>query len=192
MKILRGFALAAAALCGAATVSAQAHDDLTRDLARRAATYRDVFDRLSSPDVSEAVLEALATREPDVFEALGDGLDVPDGLRCSWVKGAVLAWLRTPYGREEKCFLRQDLSVEEYILYRQIVRQFYKPVVHEPGSLELEVEVAGAGPAEIEVPPGPFLEALRAAGLVKCRFYITFDTSIQVPLREVLKNYCFE
>jgi hypothetical protein len=192
MKMFRCLAFAAAALSCAGAASAQPHDDLAQDLARRAATYREVFDRLSSPDVSEAVLEALATRKPDVFEALGDGLEVPDGLRCSWVKGAVLAWLRTPYGREERCFLRQDLSTEEYILYRQIVRQFYKPVVHEPGSLELTVEVVGAGPAEVEVPPGPFLEALRAAGLVNCRYYVTFDTSIQVPLRDVLNAYCFE
>lgn len=104
----------------------------------------------------------------------------------------MLAWLKTPYGREEKCFLRQDLSVEEHILYRQIVRQHYKPVVHEPGSLDLKLDVVGAGPAGIEVPPGPFLDALRAAGLVDCRYYVTFDTSIQVPLRDVLNAYCFE
>jgi hypothetical protein len=192
MKALRGFAVAVATLCCAAAVSAQPHDDLSRDLARRAETYRDVFDRLSSPDVAQAVLEALVTREPYVFEALGDGLDVPDGLRCAWVKGAVLAWLRTPHGHEEKCFLRQDLSAEESILYIQIVRQFYKPVVHEPGGLDLKLDVLGVEPAEVEVPPGPFLDALRAAGLVNCRLYVTYDTSIGVPLRQVLNNYCFE
>lgn len=74
MKAVRGIAFAVAAFCCAAAVAAQPHDDLAQDLARRAATYREVFDRLSSPDVSEAVLAALATREPYVFEALGDGL----------------------------------------------------------------------------------------------------------------------
>jgi hypothetical protein len=192
MKALRRIACAVATFCCAAAVSAQPHDDLAQDLARRAATYREVFDRLSSPDVSAAVLDALATREPYVFEALGDGLEVPEGLRCPWVKGAVLTWLRTPHGREEKCYLRDDLTLEEYILYTQIVRQYYQPVVHEAGSLDLKLETVGTGPARIEVPPGPFLEALRAAGLVACTVSFTYDTSIQVPLRDVLNAYCFE
>jgi hypothetical protein len=186
MKTIRRLVFVSATLACAAAASAQAPDELAHDLARRAATYREVFDRLSKPEVSQAVLDGLAKRDPQVFEALGDGLEVHDVLRCAWVRSSVEAWLQTPIGREEKCFLRTNLTWEESILYFGIVRQYSKPVLHD-GSLQLEVQGAG-----IEVPPGPFLEALREHGLVNCRDFTTFDTTIQTPLREVLNAYCHE
>ncbi|MET0556712.1 MAG: hypothetical protein ABW221_26975 [Vicinamibacteria bacterium] len=198
MKTLQGLALAAATFCCAAAASAQPPDDLLLDLTRRAAVYREVFDRLSSPEVSEAVLEALATRKPDVFEALGDGLDVPDELRCPWVRGAVQTWLRTPHATRKTCFLRNDLSYEEYVLYRQIRLQYYQAVVQEDASLQLTglmpmtLDPMGLGPrpTAVYLPPGPFLDALRKAGLVSCRYMFTVDTSILAPLTQVLDDYC--
>ena len=185
MKMFRCLAFAAAALSGAAAARAQQPHELANDLARQAETYREVFDRLSSPDVSHAVLEGLATHDPQVFEALGDGLDVHDALRCSWVKGAVEAWLKRPYKMVDTCTLK-DLTLEQYLVYFSIVRQFYEPMVHE-GSMELT-----ALDGKVGIPPGPFLKALQEKDLVDCKPSPVYDTSLQVPLGQVLRAYCYE
>lgn len=186
MKMFRCLAFATAALCGAAAARAQQPYELANDLAKQAATYREVFDRLASPDVSKAVLEGLANQDPQVFEALGDGLDVHDGLRCAWVKGAVEALLKRPYKVVTTCTLK-DLTRDQFTAYLAIVLRFYEPMVHE-GSMELFTTVEGA----IGIPPGPFLQALQEKGLVDCKPSPSYDTSLQVPLGEVLRTYCYE
>jgi hypothetical protein len=181
-----GILALAATLAGAATVSAQPQDELVEDLAHRARTYREVFDRLSSPDVSQEVLDGLVNQKGYIFEALGDGLELPEALRCAWIKEAVKIWLGPPIGTEEVCFLRQDLSLQERFLYLSIVRQFHKPTEH-TGSLFL-TPLGG----RTAIPPGPFLEALRAHGLVTCEPFLTYDTTLQLPVVEVMNAYCYE
>ena len=176
MKMFRCLAFAACAAGAAAGAHAQQHDDLADAFAKQAATYREVFDRLSSPDVSQAVLDGLANRDPQVFEALGDGLDVHDGLRCSWVKGAVEALLKRPYKMVETCTLK-DLTADQFAAYFAIVLRFYEPMVHE-GSMEAFTTAGGA----IGIPPGPFLQALQEKDLVDCKPSPSYDVSLQVPL----------
>jgi hypothetical protein len=186
MKTFRGLAFAVATLGGGAAAHAQQHTELAIDLARQAETYREVFDRLSSPDVSQAVLDGLATRDPQVFEALGDGLEVHDGLRCAWVKGAVEALLKRPHKMVDTCTLK-DLTPDQFATYFAIVLRFYEPMVHE-GSMEAFTAAGGA----IGIPPGPFLVALQEKDLVDCKLSPSYDTALQVPLTTVLRTYCYE
>jgi hypothetical protein len=185
-KMFRCLTLAAAALWCGTSAHAQQPDELANHLARQAETYREVFDRLSSPDVSQAVLEGLASRDPQVFEALGDGLDVHDALRCSWVKGAVETLLKRPWKMVDTCTLK-DLTPDQFATYLAIVLRFYEPMVHE-GSMEAFTAAGGA----IGIPPGPFLIALQEKDLVDCNPSPSYDTALQVPLTTVLRTYCYE
>jgi hypothetical protein len=145
--------------------------DLTEEFAREFGALADVFESWRKPEVAGAVVEAVLNRDRDAFMALLEpGLDPrdpsdPDVWAITLCYKAQL--LLEKFGRKspaptvETCHLRTDLSPDERRRYLVIALQFADTaiLVEDGGDPGLE------GPV---VPPGPFLDALRAEGLVNC------------------------
>jgi hypothetical protein len=154
--------------------------ELSNRLARNVGTVADVFARWREPEVARAVLDSVLTRDVRAFrELLGLDPDPPvrDGLPdpadppppeipefpgfCSVVFEVTEKLV--PREQAWVCRLRTDLSRDERIQFIAIAKRCGLVVDTPPGSGF--TAVGGPGPI---VPEGPCLQALAAAGLVKC------------------------
>jgi len=78
----------------------------------------------------------------------------------------------TPTGLVEECWLRDNLTQDEWASYRRIVMQHRQLA---PVAESMEVTLPGG---RALIPPGAFLEDLKANGLVSCESRMTYDTSM--------------
>jgi hypothetical protein len=154
--------------------------EVSARFARNIGTVADLFTRWREPEVARAVLDSVLTRDGRGFRELL-GLDpdppVPDPLPdpanppspeipefpgfCSVVFEVVEKLV--PTEQAWVCRLRTDLSPGERILFIAIAKRCGYVVDTPPGSGF--TVIGGPGPI---VPEGPCLQALVAAGLVKC------------------------
>ena len=165
------------------------------ELAGEAGALADVLENWRRPEVARAVVESLLDNDRDRFSELLqfkiDGPGDPDERRryICYKLLLLVEKLGQPKflpGATETCYLRTDLSPEERRRYLAIVLEFsdsgQPPTLYDRGTVGLQ------GP---EIPPGPFLEALKAERLVTC---VTDPTVLQLDPRsgpfQDLKDIC--
>jgi hypothetical protein len=152
---------------------------LSDEFAREVGAFADLFENWRKPDVARAVVESLLDNDRDRFnKLLKPAIDQPGPLDGDPDKQMLICYklllLLEKLGRfritkaEEICRLRTDLSPEERRRYLAIALQFrdtdpqaflFTPTP-DVGDIAL-----GEGPI---IPVGPFLDALKAEGLVSC------------------------
>jgi hypothetical protein len=145
--------------------------ELSEEFARRVGALADLFASWREPDVARAVIDSMIEGDPKSFGKLSRPLkwDFPpiDGIppvlgKCYWLSEVIEKIV--PPRTEVVCRLRMDLSPTERARYYMLVLQFSRlgkmPALQAPSSPSF------LGPV---VPPGEFLEALKAENLVTCR-----------------------
>ena len=148
--------------------------DLTDEFAREAGALADVLESWRRPEVAREVVESLLNQDRDAFQALLEpGIDPLDPVDPEATRIAIcykLLLLAEKLGRPKKvastetCRLRTDLSPDERRRYLAIAFKFSDGQIWEGGAVR-GLAIGLEGPV---IPPGPFLDALRAEGLVKC------------------------
>jgi hypothetical protein len=139
--------------------------ELSDEFAERAGALADLFATWRKPEVARAVIDSLISDDRDAFRQLSEvELPVPVLDRCFWLVEVIEKVVPVP--RTEVCRLRGDLSTEERRRYIAIVLEFRQRGLALP---PIEPTSGGSGSSIGPiVPPGEFLEALRAEGLVTC------------------------
>ena len=148
-------------------------DDLYQDLADRFRALSQLFGQLGSPESAQALVSSLISEDAVAFNRLVDRVDYPMRVgKCFWVKEIIEGIIGAPTGTVEECWLRDDLTSQELGLYLAIAwRHDILVAVEERPKLTL-----GDGRIErIIIPPGPFLDELKANGLVTCASRLTYS-----------------
>ena len=182
----------------------QAVADLSDEFAREVGALADVLENWRKPEVARAVVESLLDNDRDRFSALLQAnRDVPDADLPPDPYGDLtekqkllcykLLLLAEKFGQPkitgttETCRLRTDLSPDERRRYLEIALHFRErdelPVLSEGWTRGF----SGEGPA---IPPGVFLDALKAEGLVNCVSDPTIRTIDTSGVFGRLKDVC--
>jgi hypothetical protein len=154
-------------------------DTLYEDLAGRFRALGQLFDQFGSRDGAHKLVDSLISEDGAAFNRLIEPVDIPSipqlGI-CAWVREIIDRVVVTPT-RVEVCVLREDLTPEERALYLSIAMR-HGAVIPLTEAQEA-IMTLGQGP---EIPPGPFLEELKANGLVHCDDKDKHDVSTVVVL----------
>jgi hypothetical protein len=154
-------------------------EGLHRDLADRFSALSRLFAELGSPKGVRRLVDTLVSGDAEAFNRLIDPVDLPDipqlG-KCFWVREIIDRVVVTTT-LVEVCTLREDLTGAELVLYLSIARRH--------GALipltAAEDAITALGDGE-GIPPGPFLDELRANGLVTCTTRVKHDVSTKLGL----------
>jgi hypothetical protein len=148
-------------------------DDLYQDLADRFRALSQLFGQLSSPESAQALLDSLISEDGVAFNRLVDRVDYPMRVgKCFWLKEIIESTVGGPNGTVEECWLRDDLTSQERALYLEIAwRHNILVAWEERPKLTLE----DGRIVRIVIPPGPFLDELKANGLVTCAERLTYS-----------------
>jgi hypothetical protein len=148
---------------------------LSDEFAREVGVLADVFESWRRPEVAREVVESLLNRDREAFNALLEpGLDPtsgdPEVIRISLCYKLLLiaeklGRIKVIPGTTETCRLRTDLSRDERLRYLVIASRYSDAEVWEDDAARGLSGIDSEGPV---IPQGPFLDELRAEGLVKC------------------------
>ena len=144
---------------------------LYQDLAGRFKALSRLFGQLGSQEGAQRLLESLISGDTEAFVRLIEPLEIPDFPqlgKCFWVREVVERVVVTPTGFVEECWLRDNLTPEERALYLQIAFRHRqgRPI---GGAMEVTLRAGHS-----VIPPGPFLDELKANGLVACEQRMTY------------------
>jgi hypothetical protein len=152
-------------------------DDLYRDFADRFRALSQLFGQLGSPERAQELLDSLISEDAEAFTRLVDRVDYPMQVgKCFWVREIVERIVSTPSGFVEECWLRDDLTLQERMLFFQIAFR-HRQVTPVAGGMEVTLRDGRS-----IIPAGPFLDELKANGLVTCALRMTYDTSTTLGL----------
>jgi hypothetical protein len=157
MRRIGGIAAAVATIALGA-VSAHASDgseQLAKQLRERARALASLYDRLATDEGADTLVKAIGSGKPDDFARVYEGLELPVHDRCAWVRDAIEVLSFTPQPAEE-CYLKSPLTHQEQVLVFIIAMRH--------GQLLLD-----QGSGRLRIPSGPFLDDLKANGLVDCK-----------------------
>ena len=151
-------------------------DDLYRDLARRFRAVSQFLGTLGSDEATRKLLDILISKDATAFNRLFETMDIPDlpqDLKCIFYREVIELFLCDSY-KVEVCRLRLDLTSNERMQYILIA------IRHRPGQpafihTGLGIEALGEDP---EIPPGPFLDELKANNLVTCDWELKRDCKL--------------
>jgi hypothetical protein len=136
--------------------------ELSDEFAQRVGALADLFARWREPEVARKVIDSMIAGDGAAFRDLIDlDLPVPPLNKCIWLTEFIEKVV--PIDTREVCRLRNDLSREERVRYVVIVLEFRRR-----GELPVMEPSPGADFVNAPIPPGPFLNALKAEGLVTC------------------------
>lgn len=155
-------------------------DDLYRHLARRFKAVSKLFRKLGSDEIVHQLLESFVLRDSDAFNRLIEGVDIPDlppHLKCVLIQEWVEQLVCDPY-TADVCRLRLDLTPDERLQYLLIAFR-HRPRPPVTATTEIGITLIGDNP---EIPPGPFLDELRANNLVTCQRETKYDCKIRPGL----------
>ena len=173
-RIGRIAAVVAAIVVGAVSARAgEGTEHLAKELRERSRALASLYDRLATEDGAQSLVKALGSGKPEDFARVYEGLELPVHDRCAWVRDAVEVLSFTPLPTEE-CQLKQPLTQQERVLYFMIAMRHAQPFqVPGPGS---------SSPFQVVAPllPGPFLDELKANGLVECTLVFARSGSEQI------------
>jgi hypothetical protein len=150
------------ASCEARIVDA-ALERAAADFAARAAALADLLRRWRRPADARAVITTLLAGDGTAFRELLTDFDPPLPGKCRWLCGVIESIIGGDVEFRTVCRLRTDLTAGERWLCLQLVQQFQPD--------ELPVGDPRDGPRAARgaaIAAGPFLDALRAEGLVTC------------------------
>jgi hypothetical protein len=145
-----------------------------QELAERFGALSRLFDRLSSPAAAKELLDSLTLADAaKPFPQVVD-IDIPMIGKCYWLRELIEHVVTTPAGFVEECRVRDDLTPSESLLYFSIAWRYRdRTPVGRHMTLHDTSRV---------VPPGPFLDELKANGLVTCTNVMTYNTTITLVL----------
>ncbi|MET0556713.1 MAG: hypothetical protein ABW221_26980 [Vicinamibacteria bacterium] len=163
-RIGRIAAVAAAILLGAVSARAgEGPDQLAKELRERSRALASLYDRLATEEGARTLVDAIASGKAEDFAHVYEGLELPVHDRCAWVRDAIEVLSFTPKPTEE-CHLKDSLTQQERVLYYMIAMRHGQLVRGlAPGKSSLFQVL----PAPIL--SGPFLDELKANGLVQCK-----------------------
>jgi hypothetical protein len=144
---------------------------LYQELADRFGSLSRLFGELSSPDAAKELLDSLTLADASkAFPRYAGRLDFPMLEKCFWLRELIEHVAVTPVGFVEECRVRDNLTPSEVAVYFSIAwRHRDRTLVGRQRTLHAANSV---------VPPGPFLDELKANGLVTCKNVMTYDTSV--------------
>jgi len=148
-------------------LTAEAALDLAAaDFAARAGALADLLQRWRRPALARTVLGSLLAGDGDTFRELLRDFDPPLPDKCWWMRD-VVERIAAAIELRTVCRLRMDLTAGERRIYLQLVLQHRQEraawLLSATGDA---LRASGAiGPV---IASGPFLDALRAEGLVTC------------------------
>jgi hypothetical protein len=149
-------------------------DSLYQDLAARFRALSGLFSLLGTQEAVQQLIENLVSGDAEAFARLIEPVEIPNipqlG-KCFWLREIIERVTVTPT-LVEVCVLRDNLTPAERILYIQIARRYGALIPLRDA--ELALWRLGEGP---EIPPGPFLDELKANGLVTCKTEVKYDVS---------------
>lgn len=146
-------------------------EDLYQEMSARFGALGHLFGQLSSPEAVRELLDSLISGDAADFNRLVDSVDIPMIGKCFWIWGLIERAFLIPLGFVEECWLRDNLTADERRLYFLITRRH-----HHPTLVDKPILMLSAGYSVI--PPGAFLDELKANGLVECKLTMTYDTSL--------------
>jgi hypothetical protein len=154
-------------------------ENLHRELADRFSALSRLFAEFGSPKGAQRLVDTLVSGDPAAFNQLLDPLDLPDipqlG-KCFWVREIIDRVVQTAT-LVEVCTLRDDLTGSELVLYLSIARRHGALIPLSAAEDAITVLGGGGG-----IPPGPFLDELKANGLVTCTVKVKFDVTTKLAL----------
>ena len=143
-----------------------------QDLADRFGALSRLFGELSSPDVTKELLDSLTLADgAKPFPKLVD-INIPIVGKCFWLRELIEHVVTTPAGFVEECRVRDDLTPSEFGLYFSLAWR------HRDPSLVGKQKGMAIRDTSAAIPAGPFLDALKANGLVTCKDVMTYNTSV--------------
>ena len=136
-------------------------EGLYTEVAARFAAMQQLSARLSTPEGVREYLEILDADDVEGFGRFTGDLKLPFTGKCWWAREMIDKIVESD-GRGEECTLREDLTPAERALYRQIALKHGRPywVVSSGGVHEIKGKTV--------IPPGDFLNELKANKLVNC------------------------
>ena len=147
--------------------------DLYEEMAGRFRALSGFFADLSSADAVESLVAALVTEDAEAFNRFVDPVEVPFDGRCFWLQEIVEHTFVTPTGLVEECRLRDNLTPSEKQLYLEIALRYRESL----GPWR-EVHVHGTSFEQPVIPPGPFLDELKANNLVVCKTRMSYESRL--------------
>jgi hypothetical protein len=147
--------------------------EMYQDLAGRFEMLSRLFSQLSSPDATRELLESISAGDAKAFNRIINPIEIPLLGKCFWVREIIERVVSTPTGFVTECWLRDDLTPDERILYFRIAFRHSRLT---PVAKSMEVTLQARNGRQL-IPPGAFLDELKANGLVTCEDRMTFDTS---------------
>ena len=155
--------------------------DFSEEIADRFRALSEVFEQLGRPEAAAELLETLIDGDSKAFGRLTDSLTLPVLNKCFWLRELIEHVIVTPAGFVEDCWLRDDLTPAELSTYLRIVVRHHQ--LTKLGTL------ASGASATVTlrdghnvISPGPFLDELKANGLVTCKLRMTYEESIKLVL----------
>jgi hypothetical protein len=148
-------------------------NEVFQDLAKRFGALSQLFGQLSSPEAARKLLDSLAGGNAAAFNQIVDRVEIPVYGKCFWVQELIERVVMTPTGFVEECWLRENLTPAERSLYRIIA---FRHSHETPVAKSMEVTLHERTGHRV-IPPGAFLDELKANGLVTCERRMTYDTS---------------
>ena len=139
-------------------------DETAVDFAARAGALADLLQRWRRPALARTVIASLLAEDADTFCELLRDFEPPVLGKCWWVRDIVERMVAAVELRSV-CRLRTDLTAGERWLYLRLAMRF-RETARVIGWVGCGLQSAG-DPGR-EIPPGPFLDALRVEGLVVC------------------------
>ena len=151
--------------------------DLYRDLAGRFSALSQVFAELGTEEGTRRLLDSLVSDDPAAFNQLIEHFEVP-GIpqlgKCFWLRELIDVASVTST-RVEVCVLREDLTPDQRLLYLSIARR-HNAVIPLTDA-ERAISLLGDGEG---IPPGAFLDELKANDLVMCTTKVKFNVTTQL------------
>jgi hypothetical protein len=146
-------------------------DSMYQELAERFGALSRLFRELSSPDAVKELLDSLTLA--DVAKPFPQIVDINIHMvgKCFWLRELIEHVVTTPAGLVEECRVRDDLTPSEIGLYFSIAWR------HRDRTLMGKQKGVVIHDTSRVVPAGPFLDELKANGLVTCTFEMTYNTS---------------
>lgn len=153
-------------------------DDLYDHLVRRFRAVSKLFRKLGSEESVHELVDSLILRDSDAFNRLIENVDIPDlppNLKCrlihEWIEEVICDSYTVPV-----CRLRLDLTPDERLLYLSIAFR-HRPLPPVTANTGIGITLIGDNP---EIPPGPFLDELKANNLVTCNDETKYDCKLEL------------
>ena len=148
--------------------------DMHQELAGRFAALSRLFGELSTPDATKELLDSLTLADgAKPFPRVVD-VDIPMLGKCFWLWQLIEHVVVTPTGFVNVCRVRDNLTPGEIGLYFSIAWR------HRDRTFVGKQTAVATYDTSRVIPPGPFLDELKANGLTSCKDEMTYDTSTQL------------